>query len=312
MNILITGGTGLIGKELVNSLVTSGHSITILTRVPQKASDGFPSGIHTVKWDGENSQILVGIISETDAVINLAGESIAGKSLFQIFTKRWSQERKNRIIKSRKKIGVALSEAIKSASRKPAILIQSSAVGYYGPHGPETITERSPAGKDFLAQTCKAWEASTEPVNLMGVRQVIIRTGLVLASDGGILPVMLLPYKLFLGGPIGKGNQYIPWIHIKDQVNAIEFLLTTENANGPYNLSAPNPVTNREFGKIAGQVLNRPYWLPLPSLALKMALGEKSTLVLDGQRAIPDRLIENGFKYQFEFLEDALRDLAKE
>jgi uncharacterized protein (TIGR01777 family) len=295
---------------LVNSLLLDGHQITILTRDPQKAKDQLPSTIQIIKWDGVSYQSWGGIINEIDAVINLAGESIAGKSLYQIFMQRWSQERKNRISQSRKKIGLALSEAIRTASKKPDVLIQSSAVGYYGSRGPEEVIESSTVGNDYLAQVCQDWENSTASIESVGVRRVIIRTGLVLDANDGILPVMLLPFKLFLGGPIGGGNQYIPWIHIQDQVDAIRYLITEENATGPYNLTAPNPVTNRDFSKIAGRVLRRPNWIPLPGFVLKVALGEKSTLILDGQRAIPQRLNEAEFKFKFEFLDKTLHDLV--
>jgi uncharacterized protein (TIGR01777 family) len=310
MNILITGGTGLIGRKLVNSLLLDGHQITILTRDPQKAKDQLPSTIQAIKWDGASYQGWGGIINQIDAVINLAGESIAGKSLYQIFMQRWSQERKNRISQSRIKIGMALSEAIRTASKKPDVLIQSSAVGYYGSRGPEKVIESSAVGNDYLAQVCLDWENSTASIEDVGVRRVIIRTGLVLDANDGILPVMLLPFKLFMGGPIGGGNQYIPWIHIQDQVDAIRYLATEENATGPYNLTAPNPVTNRDFSKIAGRVLRRPNWIPLPGFVLKLALGEKSTLILDGQRAIPQRLNEAEFKFKFEFLDKTLHDLV--
>jgi len=309
MKILITGGSGLIGRPLIDALLMDGHQLSALTRNPNKFSTDLPVGFQAVNWDGVSPEGWNHIIEETDAVINLAGESIAGQSLPSILTKRWNKTQKQRIKKSRQDIGKALTESIMAASRKPGVFIQASAVGYYGPQGEDAIYESAPAGKDYLAEVCQAWEASTAEVEGMGIRRVILRTGLVLASDGGILPIMLLPFRLFVGGPIGGGKQYIPWIHIQDQVNAIRFLLTTETAQGPFNLSAPNPVSNAEFGRNSGQVLGRPNLVPTPGFALKLALGEKASLVLDGQQAIPKRLLEAGFEFKFENLEAALQNL---
>jgi len=311
MNILITGGTGLIGSALIRALLLDGHQISVLTRSPEKAGAILPPEVLAVKWDGTSPKGWAKTIDETDAVINLAGESIAGESLSAILTRRWTIEQKNQIKQSRQDTGKALTDAIKAASKKPDVIIQASAVGYYGLHGEETLPESTPAGMDFLAQVCQIWEASTAQLDEMGIRRVIIRTGLVLSSDGGILPIMLLPFRLFVGGPLGSGKQYIPWIHIQDQVNAIRFLLINEAAQGAYNLSAPNPVDNAEFGRNAGQVLQRPNWFPTPSFALKLALGEKASLVLEGQRAIPHRLLEIGYEFRFNNLDSALQDLTR-
>jgi len=221
MKILITGGSGLIGRDLIDALLIDGHQISVLTRNPDKFSSDLSVGFQAVKWDGASPDGWDHILEEIDAVINLAGESIAGKSLPAILTKRWSENQKQRIKKSRQDIGKALTESIMAASRKPGVFIQASAVGYYGPQGEAAIYENTPAGKDYLAEVCQAWEASTAEVEERGIRRVILRTGLVLAADGGILPIMLLPFRFFAGGPIGGGKQYIPWIHIQDQVNAI-------------------------------------------------------------------------------------------
>lgn len=308
MRILMTGGTGLIGRALTKELLTKGHQITILSRNPQKHQAAMPD-VELVQWNGRTPENWFHLIESTDAVINLAGASIAGEGLSGILTQRWSDAVKQRIRQSRTDAGQAIVQAIEAAKNKPRVLIQSSAVGYYGPRGSEDVTENTVPGDDFLAQVCVDWENSTQAVEAMGVRRVIVRTGLVLTAKGGILPMMLLPFRLFVGGPIGSGRQGIPWIHIQDEVNALIFLLENEAADGAYNLTAPNPVNSKQFGKVAGKVLRRPSFFPTPAFALKIALGEKSTLVLDGQRAVPTRLLEAGYNFAFTDLEKALTNL---
>ncbi len=309
MKILITGGTGLIGRALTTALLEDGHEISVLTRNPEKARNILDPSVVALKWDGAAPEPLAPLISNTDAVINLAGQSIAGESLPDILTKRWTPEAKQRIQQSRINIGEALVNAIQNAAKKPKVFIQASAVGYYGATGDTKLPENAPAGNDFLAETCQLWEDSTAKVESMGVRRAVIRTGLVLDGKGGILPMVLLPFKLFAGGPLGSGKQYVPWIHIDDEVNAIRFLLENENAEGAYNLTAPNPLTQREQAKVIGRLLRRPSFIPAPAFALKLALGEKSTLVLDGQRAIPENLELEGFSFKYTDFETALKDL---
>lgn len=231
--------------------------------------------------------------------------------LTSILTKPWTDDKKRVIRNSRVNAGSALVEAIQKANKKPSVFVQASAVGYYGPHNTVDLPETSPPGNNFLAEVCQAWEDSTLEIESMGIRRVTIRNGLVLSAKGGILPIMLLPFHLFSGGPIGTGKQVVPWIHIQDQVDAIRFLIDCEEAQGVYNLSAPNAVTNAEFGQIAARVLGRPNWMSTPSLALRIALGEKASLVLEGQRAIPKRLLETGFEFKFNTLEPSLRDLLQ-
>ena len=311
MKILITGGTGLIGNALIDALLADGHEINVLTRNPDKARNALPSAVIPHKWDAATPKGWDHLIPAMDAVINLAGQSIAGESLLDIVTKRWTGESKARIRQSRANVGSALVAAIEKAEKKPKVFIQSSAVGYYGPGGDTELTENDPAGNDFLAETCRIWEDSTVKLESMDVRRVIIRTGLVLAGKGGILPIVLLPFKLFAGGPLGNGKQFVPWIHIDDEVNAIRFLLNNEDAHGAYNLTAPNPLTQREQAKVIGRLLRRPSFIPAPTFALKLALGEKSTLVLDGQRAIPENLEVEGFDFKFTNFESALKDLLE-
>jgi uncharacterized protein (TIGR01777 family) len=308
MRILMTGGTGLIGQALTKELLAKGHQVTILSRSPQKHQGEIP-GATLVKWDGRTPEGWGHLIEETDTVINLAGASIAGEGLGGILTQRWSDDIKQRIRQSRLNAGQAIVQAIEAATSKPRVLVQSSAVGYYGPRGSEAVAEDSPPGDDYLAKVCVDWEDSTQAVEALGVRRIIIRTGLVMTEEGGILPMMLLPFRLFVGGPLGSGQQGIAWIHIRDEVSAIIYLLENEAAQGAYNLTAPNPVNSTQFGKTAGKVLGRPSYFPTPGFALKLALGEKATLVLDGQHAVPTRLLETGYKFAFSDLEMALNDL---
>ncbi len=309
MKILIAGGTGFIGSALTAALLEDGHIVTVLSRNPEKARNMLPSGVLPVKWDIAQPKTLSRLIPETDAVINLAGESIAGENLLAILTKRWTDLSKERIQQSRVDMGQALTAAIEASPKKPDVFIQASAVGYYGTTGDNVIAEDAPHGDDFLAETCRLWEDSTAALDEMGVRRVVIRTGLVLAPKGGILPMILLPFRLFAGGKLGSGEQYVPWIHIDDEVNAIRFLLTNKDARGAYNLSAPHPVKQRELAQIAGCLLRRPSFIPTPAFLLQLALGEKSTLVLDGQRAIPEKLQLEGFEFNFINLETALASL---
>lgn len=301
MRIIITGGSGLIGRALVDSLAKDGHEVIVLSRNPAAVTN-LPGGARAEKWDGQTSQGWGQLADGADAIVNLAGATIS---------KRWSDSYKQEILNSRLQASQAVVAAIKAAAKKPGVLIQSSAVGYYGPHGGEEITEEAKAGSDFLAKTCVAWEASTAEVEALGVRRVIIRTGVVLDKIGGALPQMMLPVKLFVGGPLGGGQQYFPWIHLADEVAAIRFLIDHKTASGVYNLSAPNPQTNAAFTKVLGKVLGRPTFMPTPGFAMKALFGEMSTLLLDGQRQLPKRLLSAGFKFKFAESEAALRDVLK-
>ena len=207
--------------------------------------------------------------------------------------------------------GKAIVEAVKAAEKKPRVVVQSSAVGYYGPRGAEEITEDSSAGSDFLASVCQDWEASTAELDATGIRRPIIRTGVVLDKNGGALPKMVLPVKMFVGGPLGSGQQYFPWIHLHDEVAAVRWLIDNSSAHGVYNLSAPQPVTNKEFTHAIGKVLGRPTFMPVPAFAMKTLFGEMATLLLDGQREMPIRLVKEGFKFKFTNAEAALRDVLK-
>ncbi|HIE56947.1 MAG TPA: TIGR01777 family protein [Anaerolineales bacterium] len=309
MNVLMTGGSGLIGRSVAADLTRAGHRVTVLTRSPQKAAALLPPQVTAHPWDAISLNGWASLVNQAEAIINLAGESIAGENLTAILTRRWTADYKRRIAASRRKVGQLLTTAVEQAKNRPRVFVQASAVGYYGDSSERDVDESAPPGDDFLARVCADWEASTAPLEALGLRRVIIRTGLVLAPRGGILPVMLLPVRMFVGGPLGSGKQALPWIHLADEAAAIRALLEDENASGPYNLSAPNPVTQAEFVRIAGRVLRRPVFVPAPALALKLALGEKAALVLEGQRAVPKRLLAAGYRFQFPELAPALQDL---
>ncbi|HTP07875.1 MAG TPA: TIGR01777 family oxidoreductase [Anaerolineae bacterium] len=301
MRIIITGGSGLIGRGLVDSLTQDGHEVIVLSRTPDSVKN-LPKGACAEKWDGKSAQDWGKFVNGADAIVNLAGTTIS---------ERWSEDRKREIRESRVNAGKAIVEAVKAAEKKPRVVVQSSAVGYYGPRGAEEITEDSSAGSDFLASVCQDWEASTAELDAMGIRRPIIRTGVVLDKNGGALPKMVLPVKMFVGGPLGSGQQYFPWIHLHDEVVAIRWLIDNSSAHGVYNLSAPQPVTNKEFTHAIGKVLGRPTFMPVPAFAMKTLFGEMATLLLDGQREMPMRLVKEGFKFKFTNAEAALRDVLK-
>jgi uncharacterized protein (TIGR01777 family) len=302
MRVIITGGTGLIGRALAADLLKDDHEVIALSRRPERAT-GLPAGMRVERWDARTSEGWGPLVNGADAIVNLAGATIAGL---------WTASRKRSIRDSRLNAGRAVVEAIQRASVKPRVVIQASGVGYYGPRGDEPITEESTSGDDFLGRLAVEWEASTAPVEPLGVRRAIIRTGAVLSTKGGALPPLLLQYRLFAGGPLGSGRQWLPWIHMVDEVHAIRFLIENESASGPFNLVAPNPLTNADFGRVLARVLRRPFWIPVPALALRLLAGEMSTILLDGQRAVPRRLQDAGFSFHFPEAETALRDLLRQ
>lgn len=299
MKILIAGGSGLIGSALSRHYVEKGQEVYILSR--RGSTAGLPVGAKGVKWDAQSANGWGDLMNEIDVVINLTGENLGAG--------RWTEERKQRFYTSRIQSGKALIEAMRQAERKPAVLVQSSAVGYYGDGGDQVLDESSPPGGDFLARLCVDWEESTREAEFMGVRRVILRTGVVLAEGAEVLNRLILPFRLFVGGPLGSGRQWLPWIHMADVVGAVDFLVENSNMAGAFNLSAPQPVQNAAFGKTLARILHRPYWLPVPGFALKLVLGEMSKLVLEGQRAIPRRLLEAGYVFRFAEHEAALRNL---
>ena len=299
MRFIILGGSGLIGRALSRALSQAGHEVVVVSRSPERVPP--MEGMSAVGWDGHSAGGWGKLVDGADGIVNLAGESIGAG--------RWNEERKKRIVSSREQAGAAIVDAVRAATRKPGVVFQISGVGYYGIGGDRPFTESDPPGNDFLASVAVRWEDATRPVEEEGVRRVIARAGVVLTPQGGVLPRMMLPFRFFAGGPLGTGRQWISWIHLEDTVRGIQYMLENPACTGVYNLTSPQPVTNAEFGKILGRVLRRPCWLPVPTLALRVILGEMSTLVLDGQRVIPSRLEEAGFQFRFAQLESALRDL---
>lgn len=306
MRYIVTGGTGLIGRGLTSNLVADGHEVIILSRNPARAI-GSPAGVRVERWDGSTATGWGNLIEGTDGIINLASENIAGDSWFSI---RWTKERKKQILDSRINAGKAVNEAIRLAKKKPKILIQPSAVGYYGTQNGDTqLTEDSSHGSDYLSQVCQLWESVNQEVEAFGVRRVVLRTGVVLSTQGGSLSRQMLPFKMFVGGPIGRGRQWISWIHITDVISAIRFLIENENAYGAVNLTSPQPLTNAEFSHVLGRVMNRPDLIPIPDFLFKIIFGEVAMILLEGQRVIPKHLLEMGFQFKFPDIELALRNL---
>ena len=299
MRILMSGGTGMIGMALVKSFLADGHQVWVLTRNPQSAD--LPTGANPVGWDGRTTAGWGELMSQADAVVNLVGERLSKWP--------WTKKQRQRFWDSRENGGRALVEAIRNASPRPKVLVQASGVNYYGPRGLGSITEADSASDDYLANLCQAWENSTKSVEEMGIRRVVIRSAIVLSARDGILPIMMFPLKMFVGGPLGSGRQGLPWIHLDDEVAAIRFLLENQNAGGPFNLTAPTPISSAEFVRALAKVLNRPYWLSAPAFALRLILGGMSSLVLDGMYLLPKRLQELGFHFRFENAEAALSDL---
>ncbi len=298
MRVLIVGGTGMIGRALTRSLIEKGHAVWVLTR--RDDLTGMPSAIRLSKWDGRTENGWKDAAQWAQVIVNLAGENIGAG--------RWTAARKEAIRESRLRAGEAIVRAVQAGAR-PELLIQASAIGYYGVQsGDRELNENIPAGNDFLAQVCVAWEDSTRPVENFGVKRAIVRTGLVLDPRQGVLKRMALPFRLFVGGRLGSGQQWYSWIHWRDEVEAICFLLENR-LEGVFNLTAPIPLQQADFGCALAKALKRFYWFPVPTFALRLLLGEMSTLVLDGQRVLPIRLLRAGYRFQFGELSSALQDL---
>jgi len=299
MRVVITGGTGLIGRALSHDLAADGHKAIVLSRSPGRAP-AMPDGVRVVEWDARTGAGWAELADGADAIVNLAGASLR---------RRWTPRSKQLIRDSRMHAGHAVVDAVRRVDRKPRLVVQASGTGAYGPRGDQVVTETTGFPDTFLGRTAAQWEASTAPVEEQGVRRAIIRSGVVLSRESGALPLLALPYRLFVGGPLGSGDQWLPWIHMEDEVRAIRFLIELETAVGPFNLSAPRPVTNAEFGRTLARVLGRPAFFRVPAFAVRLFLGEMSTVVLDGQRAIPRRLLDLGFRFHFPGAESALHDL---
>jgi uncharacterized protein len=306
MRAIITGGTGLIGQALTKNLSRDGYEVVVLSRSPEEKGQELPSGVQITQWDGRTAAGWGHLADGAGAIINLAGASIAGEGFLPA---RWTTGRKCLIMESRLNAAKAVFDAIQAASDKPSVVIQASAIGYYGPHGDEEIAEGDQAGDDFASRVCVAWENSLADIEDVGVRYAVIRTGLVLSEDGGVLTRLTLPFRFYAGGPLGSGKQWMSWIHIADEIWAIRLLLKTRSASGIFNLTAPRPVTNAEFSRVLGDVMGRPSLLSVPDRAFRLAFGEVATIILDGQRVLPKRLLDLGFTFLFPSLQPALRDL---
>lgn len=298
MHILITGGTGLIGRQLCKALLAQGHELTVFSRNPASVSVKCGTGVHAMATFGEwhPGQTF-------DAVINLAGEPIVDA--------RWTARRKQVLWESRVTFTRELVRHIAAAGHKPTVLLSGSAVGYYGDRGDVALDEAADAGEDFAAQLCKAWEDAARAAEQAGVRVCRLRTGLVLSNSGGLLGRMLLPFKLGLGARLGDGKQWMSWVHIDDYVAMVLRLLSDAQASGPYNMTAPQPVTNAEFTAALAKVLHRPALFAAPALLLKLAMGERASLLLEGQKVLPGRMSAAGYRFKFSYLADALGNLLR-
>jgi uncharacterized protein (TIGR01777 family) len=306
MKVIITGGTGLIGRPLVKQLAGDGHQVVVLSRSPQKSRPEYPANVSFVGWDAKTVGAWAQEVDGANVVINLAGESIGGDNFLP---DRWTAEKKKRIRQSRQDAGQVLVKAIEMAQQKPELLLQPSGVGYYGPQEDEWLTEESPPAQDFLASVCVDWESAVAGVQELGVRLVIMRIGLVQTMKGGPLTRMVVPFKFFVGGPYGNGRQWYSWVHLHDVVQAILFFIENKDISGPVNVVSPHPMTNKAFAKTLGRVMNRPSLIPVPAFAMRILTGEAALLVLGGQRVSAAHLQQQGFQFSFPDLEPALRDL---
>jgi uncharacterized protein (TIGR01777 family) len=308
MRFVISGGTGLIGRALSANLASDGHEVIVLTRSIERATR-LPAGVRAELWDARSAKGWGQLADGAGAIVNLAGANLAGE---RFFPSRWTEERKRLIRDSRVSAGRAVVQAVAQADQKPGVVVQASGVGYYGPCGDEVISEDALAGRDFLARlAAEDWEPSTAAIEEMGVRRIVVRTAAVLDPNEGALWRLLLPFRLFVGGPMGSGKQWFPWIHIQDEARAIRFLIENREASGAFNLAAPEPVTNAQFARELGQALSRPSWMPVPGFALKLAFGQVASVLLEGQRAVPRRLLDLGFEFRFATAKAALKDLLR-
>jgi uncharacterized protein (TIGR01777 family) len=302
MNVTVTGATGLIGTKLVRVLRTRGDHVTVLSRSPQKA--GAALGVEAAAWDPMAGAAPAEALRGRDAVVHLAGEPVA---------QRWT-DKSRRAIRESREVGTRhLVDGLRAVpdDQRPGVLVSSSAVGFYGRHGDEPVPESTPAGDDFLAGVCLAWEREADAASALGARVVKIRTGVVLDKNGGALKTMLPPFRLGVGGPVAGGDQYLPWIHVDDLVAMYLRALDDPSWSGAYNGSAPEPVTNRDFSKALGRALHRPAVAPVPAFAIRLLYGDMAEIVTEGQRAVPERALAGGFPFRFADLDAALGDALR-
>ncbi len=299
--VIITGAAGFIGSHLCPVLLDAGYDITALTRNTLRAEKVLGRGVRCVKWDGKTVAGWQESVENALAIINLAGANIAGM---------WTTKYKRLILQSRLDATAAVVQAIQNAGAPPKVLLQGSATGFYGSRGEEILDENAPAGEGFLPEVVAQWEATAKPAEAAGLRVAYLRSGVVLGKGEGALEKMSLPFRFFLGGAPGSGNQWLSWIHIEDEVNSIKFLLENAQARGIYNLVSPEPVKMRDFCRELGRAMNRPSWLPVPEFALRLLMGQMAEeTVLSSQRILPRRLQEAGFRFAYPALRPALQDL---
>ncbi len=300
MKILISGATGLVGSKLVPLLTAKGHKVFILSRSPEKSAAKFPGAAGHLYFNYKSAELLTSEMADTDAVIHLAGAGIADS--------RWTAEYKRRIIESRTLSAKYLIDSAKSSVSKPGIFISAAAIGYYGDTGSNRVDENSPSGTGFMAQVCREWESAADEAESAGMRTVKVRIGVVLSKSGGALAKMVPPYRFFIGGPLGKGDQYLSWIH-EDDLAALFVQVLEGNFSGVINGIGGEPVTMNEFSKVLGRVLKRPSFFRVPSFLLRLIMGEAAEVVLGSQRVVTVNRDKAGFSPKFTNLEEALNDL---
>ncbi len=301
--VIIAGATGFLGRALCRVL-HGDHEVIALSRDALRAGHTIGEWAKVMEWDARTAGTWAGQVEGAHAVINLAGENLAAG--------RWTQTRKASIVQSRTNGASAIVDAVSVAKLKPAVVIQASAVGYYGSRGDELLDEDSGTGSGFLADVCRRAEAVAARVERLGVRYVATRSGLVLGQEGGVLPRFLLPFRFLVGGTLGSGRQWLSWISLEDEIRAIRFLMESANLKGAFNLTAPNPVTMRELSRILGQVLGRPAWTVVPAFTLRLVFGEMAVeTVWASQKAVPKRLLKAGFTFRYPELQAALEAIFR-
>ena len=294
MRVGVVGATGFVGRSLVAALIARGDEVVAFSRDPARARRSLPAGAEARALEA----ITAEGVADLDAMVNLAGEPVGAK--------RWDDAFRAAIRESRVRTTRRVVDAIAGATPRPRVLVNASAVGFYGPRGDEEVTEAAPPGNDFLAGVCRDWEREAERAGAVGAREVRLRIGVVLGDGGGSLERMLLPFKLFVGGPVGDGRQWFPWVHLADVVGVTLWALDHDDLRGPVNVTAPEPVRFRDFAEALGRRMHRPSWLPVPAFALRLALGQMAEVVVTGQRAVPAALLASGYAFKYPRVAEAL------
>lgn len=302
MKFIICGASGYLGKNLIKRLVAENHHIIALSRTPGRQNANTTPGLNWKKWKNEDYSDWIDEINKDAVIINLIGEQIAAK--------RWTEKRKKELLESRVNSGKLILNAIKSAAEKPAVLLQASAIGIYtSAQGEDTsVDEQSATGGNFISDLVVQWENSTGEAESLGIKRFVLRTGLVIGKESELMKKFALPFKLFIGGPLGSGNQMMSWVHVDDFVESALYLINNNCESGAYNLTAPNPVTMKDFCKELGEYFKRPSWLPVPSIALKILFGQMAEqTMLTGEKVLPKALLESGYKFKYADLKSALK-----